>query len=453
MNPDSSTEREWLLAELAAIQDELARGDTPSLQRTEERLQRLEAWHAEANHREAALRARDAAAIETARGHFERLHYRLAPAIRAYQLALQHLTESGLPEETTRQRAANLHTYLGLTYLLGPERDHWLEAARQFETSILLREADPDPDEEAQWGLSAAWINRGDALSRLGERDQLLEAIRCHDQGAERLRSFDLAANPAYRSRLALSHLNRAAALMELQLRHGETVAPSPFEHFAEAVAILRPGAELGLEESKRMLAVALTNTSRARLLLEPGSANSIQESLRESEEALRWIEGFDCGDWELLKLDLTARLSSGLARRALASTPDDAVAITDLVEEGIDHLRRYLSLGGRLNVLEGLAAPLLRCGAEVYARHLPHFLAEYLLDQLDPERGAGGLERSALCHEAAVEVLWAETARLKQGGFADLGTEAYERRAALESEWHQCRERLAAIRDQQFQW
>ncbi len=196
------------------------------------------------------------------------------------------------------------------------------------------------------------------------------------------------------------------------------------------------------------MLAVALANTSRARSLLFPATT---ADSEKEAREALAWIEGYDAGDWELLNLDLTARLSLCVALRSQDGTAASAPEITDLVEEGLAHLRSHLSVGGQIELFETVAGQLFRCGAEVYGEHMPRFLSDYLLDHLDPARGSGGLERSPSCHEAAVETLWAETGRLKRDGFATLGTEEYERKAELESEWHRCREQLAEIRAGHF--
>lgn len=426
----------------------MARGDTAALLAASQRIDRLEQWLGREDDAGDHGRSEAASSIQTARGHVERLHFRLDAAAAAYTKALAHLEHAGLELHHRSRRAANLQTYLGLTRLLGHTASHWAEAAGHFEESIRLRESDPERDEALLWGLSAAWINRGDALGRLAGSENLLEAIRCHETAAGLLADFDLAASPAYRSRLALCHLNIGAAKTELTLRHGRPEEESALDHYGQAATILRPGAETGIEESKRMLAVVLANTSRARSLLFP---TAFAESEKEAREALTWIDGYDAGDWELLNLDLTARLSLCVALRSKEDTPASSPEITDIVEEGLAHLRRHLSLGGYLEPFETVAGQLFRCGAEVYGSHMPRFLADYLLDHLDPERGSGGLERSPSCHEAAVKTLWAETGRLKREGFATLGTEDYERKAALEGEWHRCRERLAEVRAGHF--
>ncbi len=445
---NGSEERDWLYAELRSVEEEMGRGDTAALHSASERVGRLEEWLGEEGDGGEEGWAETASTIQTARGHVERVLFRIDPAAAAYTKALAHLERAEMLPLQRARREANLRTYLGLTCLLGHTAAHWEEAVGHFDVSIRLREADPDQNEALLWGLSAAWLNRGDALGRLGGSEKLLEAIRCHETAATLLAGFDLRARPGYRTRLALCHLNIGAAKTELTLRHALSEGEAALFHYRRAGEVLRPGAEAGIEESKRMLAVVLANTSRARLLVTP---DAFADSEKEAREALIWIEGYDTEDWELLNLDLTARLALCVAQRSQDSHAASAPEITDLVEEGLAHLRSHLSLGGRLELFETVAGQLFRCGAETYGEHLPRFLSDFLLDHLDPERGAGGLERSPSCHEAAVETLWRETGRLKHEGFSTLGTDEYERRAELESEWHRCRERLAEIRAAHF--
>src|SRR5690606_29223816 len=108
-----------------------------------------------------------------------------------------------------------------------------------------------------------------------------------------------------YRSRLALCHLNIAAAKVELVTRHSRPGHEDALGHYARAGEILRGGVAAGIEESKRILAVVLTNSSRARLLLNAGDIGASEE---EAREALRWIDSYDAGDWEMVNLELTAR-------------------------------------------------------------------------------------------------------------------------------------------------
>ncbi len=440
--------------ELRWVEGELAAGDTPSLASARERLDGMERWLDD--HREDPEIGdwqELASTVATARGHLERLHYRIEAAESAYAAALAHLEKSSLDDLRIARRSANLLVYQGLARLSGKDPADWKKAADRFEESIRLREADPERSEALLWGLSAAWMNRGEALSRSGEGDALEESIRCQEKARAILADFDLTARTDYRSRFALCHLNIAAAKVELTTRHARPGHADALARYSRAAEILRVAAGEGSEESKRVLAVVLTNSSRARLLLD---ANDLAASEAEASEALRWMDGYGADDWEMVNLELTARCTLCLCLHAKgtegAAAAEAAAEITNLAEEGLEKLARHLSVGGVPELFDPVAGPLCRFAAEAYARHMPRFLEEFLLEHLDPERGAAGLERSGACHEAAVETLWAALGHLKRGGFSDIGTEAYERRVEREIEWDRCRVRLAEVRAAYFE-
>jgi hypothetical protein len=79
-----------------------------------------------------------------------------------------------------------------------------------FEEAILLREALPLADNPLyRWGLTAGWMNRGDALTRLGGQDRLTEALRCYDIAISHLHQLPLQADPVFRWRLGVAWINR----------------------------------------------------------------------------------------------------------------------------------------------------------------------------------------------------------------------------------------------------
>src|SRR6476659_4499567 len=62
------------------------------------------------------------------------------------------------------------------------------EAVDCFDLAIELRSALPlylDP--RFRYGLSAGWLNRGDALTRLGSLKDLAEALRSYDEALKHL--------------------------------------------------------------------------------------------------------------------------------------------------------------------------------------------------------------------------------------------------------------------------
>ncbi len=120
-------------------------------------------------------------------------------------------------------------------------------------------------------------------------------------------------------------------------------------------------------------------------------------------------------------------------------------VALTTIAVVPFGHT---IELFGRVIPLP-LVAELFSCGAEVYAKFQPQFLAEYLLEYLDPEsEPAGALCRIEACHEVAVSMLWREIGRFQKEGFAAASSEEYAHRLNLLDDFQRCRSRLAKVRE-----
>lgn len=307
-------------------------------------------------------------------------------------------------------RAANIRTYLGLAHFAARRTEFLPRALDHFESSIRIRETVVGRDTVWRWAMSAAMVNRGDALAGMKTETSLREAIISYEKGAALIEDFDFAGNTTHRRRYALCHQNIGQAIVDLFSLSGyggggeECDWETAREFFNRAESVLRAGVTLGSEESRRMLAMVLTNKSRAGMMMGKELPKSC---IAEVREALDLIRGYDAGDGELLTLDLTARLALSLALGRPGGSVDHANEISDIVEEGLAGVKANLNRGGNVTVLDPLIGQLFRCGAEVYLRQMPHFLAEFILDSLDPEKGSSGLEFSAACHEAAVEVLW----------------------------------------------
>jgi hypothetical protein len=218
--------------------------------------------------------------------------------------------------------------------------------------------------------------------------------------------------------------------------------------HHAEAVAVLRPGAEAGIEESRRMLAVALCNLSRARLILAKSGCTAGET---EAREALTWLGDAELSSPETLTLGLTARITAACHLESSRQDDECFLDLTDLAEEALAIAAEGRRRHGRHVVNAGLLGELTRLGAHAYLIVSPAFLADFLLDLLDPERTENHFADVAEVHEAAVRVLWRGIAEVQKAGFAGIGSEDYEARRERLVDWEECRERLAAIRDRYF--
>ncbi|HEY1081162.1 MAG TPA: hypothetical protein VGE29_02810, partial [Prosthecobacter sp.] len=77
---------------------------------------------------------------------------------------------------------ANQWTQHGIRLLEQGDRDSLLEAQLCFEQAITLREELPlESNVWFRWGLTAGWMNRADALTRLGGEERLTDALKSYD--------------------------------------------------------------------------------------------------------------------------------------------------------------------------------------------------------------------------------------------------------------------------------
>ncbi len=388
------------------------------------------------------------AAVFTVKGHVERNFGKFEASEATYREAIEVLQRAGGEEESISQRIANLWTCCGLSALSGTSRESWERAIEHFDRAISVRENTPDPSPANLWGLSASWLNRGDALSRLGGETNLDLSLEAAQKAESILRSFDPGENPPFRTRMALAWMNQGAAYIQLTSEYGRKHRDDTFNAYQTAIDILRPGADSGAEESKRVLAVTLTNLSRARLQL---GGQSPEAGVAEAREALALIGAHEIEDLELANLGITARIALCRSLELLKEATGEDLEITDIAEEGLSVALKVKENVGRLFISESTLGELMRCGAEAYLKHSPHFLTDYLLEFLSDEN-ENHLADVGACHEAAVQVLWQGIAELQEKGFQDIGTEAFEKREALLISWHQCREKLAGIRARYFE-
>lgn len=448
-SPDSPTHPDLasrIAAGLAEIEQGLPLADVGFLARSRERVAEwVSALEADATAPETARRALFTA-LWTAAGHLDREAGRLSESVAAYDEALGRVKALDLTDELRNHREANLWTCRGLAQLAGETPGDWRAAMASFDEAIQRRSRQTEPDFDQCWGLAAAWMNRGEALEKLGGEDNLRAMANANETATTCLRDADLSRHPAIRTRLALAWMNRGRALAVLTERYGSGEGGLSLESYARAAEILRPGLEGGAVEPRRMLAVVLANLSRARLAL---NSAGTAEGEEEAREALSLIAEEEKSDPRVAELGLVLRVTLCRTLGTLPGANERHEEITDLAEEGLWNGGQAWERWQAPPSLPLVIGELFRCGAEAYQRHQPQFLAEYLLDHLDPERSRGRsvLSRLEPCHEAAVEILWRSIGQFQQGGFAGLGSEAFARHLDLFEEWQQCRQRLAEIR------
>ncbi len=299
---------------------------------------------------------------------------------------------------------------------------------RWFGAAIKLRRTLPlDENPWYRYVLAAGWMNRGDALTRLGSRENLTEAVHSYDQALALLQTLELESHPLFRKRLALAWINRGITLQEQETPESLGAA---LESFDEAIDILRAPFVLEGAENRPALGSALANRGNALLRLNPPSAALARESV---EQALALIAGNEEQDLLAAEIGLKARhilcraLAAQLADRTGTIAAEDLVAAaTDAVDDGMKLARHWERRGERR--FRELARELFRFGARAYQMHQPHFLTEFLLENLDPLHSHDAFAADPEMHGAAGAALAGAVAEIQRAGFRSLNTPHFDR-------------------------
>jgi len=299
------------------------------------------------------------------------------------------------------------------------------EAVRCFDRAIALRGELPLADDPRhRYGLAAAWMNRGDALSRLGAKAQLAEAVRSYDEALACLGDLPLDEDPLYPRRLAIAWINRGCTQQKEETLEAQTEA---VRCFREAVAVLTDTAAAAIADLTLLWAGALTNLAGALL----GAADPPLAEIRNlAHQALALIEEAERNDVTAAETGFKAR---HLLCRAIAAESRDGRSVppklmaeaTDAVDEGLALARHWEQRGE--SGFRALAEDLFRFGCRLYQTGAPHFLAEFILESLDPEKADGVPPLNREMHEAAVAALWNALKEIQRDGFPPPATPRFE--------------------------
>jgi len=224
-----------------------------------------------------------------------------------------------------------------------------------------------------------AWMNRGSALQRFGDPDRTAAALAAYDEAIARQRSLPFANNLAQRVSLAAALMNRSLLLHRL---HGVDRAAEALAAGHEAESLLRPllSADTPVVICRNL---AGTLVNRANLLLDLGEPASGADAAR---AALAVVVDVERREVDCARIALMARraLCDALGRLLVAPGADQeaiARAASDAVDEALALARHWSALGP--GEFDPLVPRLYLFGARLYSVHQPHFLGEFLLEQL----------------------------------------------------------------------
>jgi hypothetical protein len=352
---------------------------------------------------------------------------------------------AGAPERDAR---ANARLLRGLELLEAGTSANLRNAVKCFDDAIALRTTLPLAENcWYRYGLIAGWMNKGDALTRLGSPDELREAVRCYDEAFLHLRELPMHESPLFIKRLAIAWLNRGFTLMK------QTTPPSvalAVESFREAIAAARHFSSHKPVEGLPLLAGAWMNHGNALIHLAPPEAGMAGSS---ATEALRLCRDTERDDATLAGIAFKARhilcqsLAHQLARAEVPSAQQDRILAeaSDIVDDGMALARTWGRRGAKQ--FQSSAASLFRFGCRIYQIHQPHFLTEFLLENLDPERADGAFADHPAMHASAMDSLWRSLGEFQRDGFKAINTPRYERMLDSLGELRVTEERLATLR------
>jgi tetratricopeptide (TPR) repeat protein len=287
------------------------------------------------------------------------------------------------------------------------------EAVRSFDRALALRRALPGADgPQFRYARAAGWINRGDALVRLGTRARRTEAVASYDEALALLCSLPRDDDPLYPRRLAIAWINRGFA--------GEKASADAFRCFREALAVLDDASSAGIPDRDLLRAGALLNLAGA--LLDLGDPPTAQARWA-AHRARALVGETERSDPAAAEVGLKAR---HVLCRALAAEshdgkslpPDLAAEARQAVDEGLALVRQTQRRGA--TGWRALGEDLFRFGCRLCAAAV---LPEFIAGNLDPERVESPLPPDPELHAAAAAALWNALEEIQRDSFRHLAT------------------------------
>jgi tetratricopeptide (TPR) repeat protein len=294
----------------------------------------------------------------------------------------------------------------GIRLLTDAQPDAVSEALGCFDRALELRSRLPiDEVPVFRYGLAACWLNRADALMRLGDAARIADALRAFDEGIAVLGGLPLGEDARFPRRLAMAHHNRGLALCVQGRPAAEAVAA-----FSDAIAILDHDHAALISDRQYLRAVVWMNLANARA--SEGTTESDTLAGDAALQAIALVADLEAHDVDAAEVGLKARhvLCQTIATRLSLPTatdetmPDDVHEATDIADDGLGLVRRWEQQG--VVRFRAIALDLFRFGARVYARYQPQFLNEFVLDNLDPGQSSADYVGSAEMRSAAHEAL-----------------------------------------------
>jgi len=278
------------------------------------------------------------------------------------------------------------------------------DALLYFDRVLKLRRSLPTDVPMHAYGLAACWLNRAEALMRIGSEHHEL-ALRAYDEALALLRPLPLGDDARFPGRLAIGHQNRALVLAA----QNPPATADAIAALVDAIAVLDHAEAMDATERQYLLAVAWMNLANIQ-----ATENTIESDLEAREAARRSLALVKAHEHEhaaAAEAGLKARhVLCHIAARRLSVQAErensmaDVHDATDLADDGLELVREWERCG--VDRFRSLASDLFRFGARVYAHYQPHFLTEFLREQMDPRQSTDSYVQSREIQGAAQEIV-----------------------------------------------
>jgi hypothetical protein len=286
------------------------------------------------------------------------------------------------------------------------------------------------PD-RARRELALAWMNRGHAGLLLNNPTGDAAALSAYAQAITLLQTRPPGDDPGWANSLGAACMNHGQLLHRV---HGLTRADEALASFDAAVAALR-GLPAGDSPWPRRN-LAGTQLNRANLLLDLGRQAAAAVAAREALALSQATEHTELVDADLA-LKSRRALGDALGRLLVAPDADQASLASeasDIVDDALALVRRWTARGE--NAFLALGARFFRYGTQLNRLHQPHFLAEFVEENLPL-----GAEFRIIALEAVEAALAAPPPR----PYLTVGEPATERHLQVRRELETLRPRLLA--------
>ena len=271
----------------------------------------------------------------------------------------------------------------GIEILAKAEPESAARALACFDRALdLRRQLSIEARPMLQYDLAGTWLNRADALVRIGGTESLRAALCAYDTAIEWLRALPLAADSRFPRRLAIAYQNRALA----RWSHGGGDADLAKEDFHQALVTLGGDHCDALPDRAYLTATVWVNL--ADVQANGPTEDGWRRAIESTNEARRLIADAERKDASAAEVGLTARhICCRAVARCLSScqdvtgvVPDDLHVATDAADEGLELARLWEGHG--IQRFHDVAEDLFRFGARAYGMFQPHFVEEFLSEQ-----------------------------------------------------------------------